>query len=211
VPSREAFVILQELKHATRVQHEQLEELVGPRLGFGDHAISLGQYRTLLQEFWGFYAPLEARIWARPEWQTQPFSIAERQKLPRLAADLQALGMSASQLEALPQCHHLPSLDSWPQVLGAMYVLEGATLGGQIIARHLKQMLGIEGHNGAGFFNSYGAQVGPMWQAFGAFLNSQVLVLAPAQAQEVIQAANGTFGALAFWLLNSSEQELVYG
>jgi heme oxygenase len=52
---------------------------------------------------------------------------------------------------ALPQYHDLPDIEDWPRMLGCLYVLEGATLGGQIISRHLQRTLHIDAINGAAF------------------------------------------------------------
>jgi heme oxygenase len=51
-----------------------------------------------------------------------------------LLDDLQALGCTPS-LERLPMCAQLPVIDSSAACLGVLYVLEGATLGGQILRR----------------------------------------------------------------------------
>jgi heme oxygenase len=49
--------------------------------------------------------------------------------------------------------------------VGCLYVLEGATLGGQFISRHLAT-LGIGPANGGLFFHGYGAKTGEMWKSF---------------------------------------------
>jgi heme oxygenase len=50
--------------------------------------------------------------------------------------------------------------------LGLLYVLEGATLGGQLLRRRLGPALGLTEERGLAFFTAYGAEVGPMWRAF---------------------------------------------
>jgi heme oxygenase len=197
-------VILHQLKDATRAQHTALETAVGEQLGFGQTPVTLERYKTLLQRFWGFYAPLEACIWTRPEWQAQPFQIEQRSKAPRLLHDLQVLGAAQ---KPLSQCDELPIIAEWPQVLGCLYVLEGATLGGQIIARHLKRELNIDAESGTAFFNSYGAEVGPMWQAFGALISSQVQT--PHDVTIAVESAQQTFALFERWLNDESAMEVL--
>ena len=57
--------------------------------------------------------------------------------------------------------------DAW----GCAYVLEGATLGGQVVTRHLRRT-GFP-DNTLHFYRSYGEQVGPRWRTFGALLGAR--------------------------------------
>ena len=53
-----ASSIMVELKSATREQHEAAESLVNFDAAIGDPL----SYRRLLEEFYGFYAPVEQRL-----------------------------------------------------------------------------------------------------------------------------------------------------
>ena len=46
----------------------------------------------------------------------------------------------------------LPDLQGVQEALGCLYVVEGSTLGGQVIARHLRQTLGVDPRCGGSFF-----------------------------------------------------------
>jgi heme oxygenase len=78
-----------------------------------------------------------------------------------------------------------------------MYVVEGSTLGGAVIARHVERILGLGRHNGCHYFRCYGKNVRPMWTAFGSRLLARC-----GQAEEdvVIAAACRTFDMLHSWL-----------
>jgi heme oxygenase len=80
-----------------------------------------------------------------------------------------------------------------------MYVLEGATLGGQIVLQHVQPFLGID-HCGATFFASYGERVGAMWRAFCDRLERLD------QSEEargiMITSACSTFESLHHWLFD---------
>ena len=78
-----------------------------------------------------------------------------------------------------------------------MYVLEGATLGGQIISRHLQTQLGINEKSGCAFFGSYGQEVGPLWKSFIAVLSKYPKT--QAQNEKIVQSACRTFQSFQDW------------
>jgi heme oxygenase len=48
-----------------------------------------------------------------------------------------------------------------------LYVLEGSTLGGQILTRQIHDQLGFTPEYGCQFFSRYGPRVYEMWKTFG--------------------------------------------
>lgn len=189
-----AATMMQQLKAATRPAHDALEAQVNlPRL-----ATSFATYHTLLQRFYGFYLPLELRLATLP-WTTVGFDLVARRKLPLLRCDLLHLGESTATLARLPICRDRPEPVDLATGCGCLYVLEGATLGGQLISRRLRQTLGLHATGGAAFFTSYGDQVGPMWTGFGAFVN-QLATDHPQRQGAMIDAACTTFATLGDWL-----------
>lgn len=156
-------MILTKLKEATRAQHENLENTVDVM----NQMFSLEDYKRLLTKFYRFYAAIEPKV-AENDLQKAGFDFAERRKTPLLEKDLKALGIFDDVNKEVPLWENLPALGSTAAAFGSLYVMEGATLGGQVIMRHLKQHLGITPENGGAFFNSYGARVGQMWKSFGA-------------------------------------------
>jgi heme oxygenase (biliverdin-IX-beta and delta-forming) len=189
-------MILEQLKAATRPHHEAMERdplsrsLLAP-------AISRADYLQVLQVYLGFYAPLEAVLFSRPEWAQLGFATERRHKTPLLLRDLRALGASTTSATDVPHCTDLPPITSLGAALGCMYVLEGATLGGQLIARHLGATLGLTPERGSAFFNSYGAELGPRWKEFRALLEAQAAT--PAAREQSIATASATFSAMQRW------------
>ena len=102
-------------------------------------------------------------------------------------------------MDALPRCPALPTIGGIPEALGCLYVMEGATLGGQIIRRQAASRLGLGPSSGCSFFSAYGEQVGPMWRAFRAALADYATGAPGAQAR-VLDAASDTFARLDLWL-----------
>jgi len=187
-------MILKHLKEATGLSHAALES----RLPLLDARMSQGRYRQLLQLFLGYYEPLEAKLLALPHWDAIGFDYAERRKTPQLVQDLLVLGDTPESLEGIARCKELPTLASQGQLLGCLYVIEGATLGGQIITRHLHANLGLRPSSGAAFFDGYGAQTGSQWKAFCAMLSATAGKTG--SQDNILASANQTFETLDNWL-----------
>lgn len=182
------------LKAATQPYHRALEQ----QINLETLSRSLAHYRQLLQRFYGFYTAAEAQLATLP-WSTAGFDWAARRHTPPLANDLLWLGETPATLAALPRCQTLPQLSDIPQALGYLYVVEGSTLGGQLISRHLQQTLPGLQPAGCQFFQRYGTQVGPMWRAFGHFVNTYV-TMHPTAAVPMVDTACATFQQLQLWL-----------
>ena len=151
-------MILQKLKEETRSHHEEVEGAVDVM----NRMFTLGDYRRLIDRFRSFYSAYEPRL-PIDELAAAGFDYGSRRKLPSLERDAAALGLNGpeEEFDAVPQ------LDTLAKAFGSLYVIEGSTLGGQVISRHLRQHLELTPENGAAFFSSYGPEVGPMWKRFG--------------------------------------------
>jgi heme oxygenase len=192
------------LKEATGTRHAALER----QLPLLDANLSHGTYRQYVQRLFGFYDPLETRLLEVPWWRAIGFDYALRQKAPRLRQDLQVLGDSEQSIAGLPRCEHLPPLTSEAQLWGCLYVIEGATLGGQIIIKHLHTHLGLTITSGASFFDGYGPQTGSRWKAFCAAVPAQGDDV-PGGRDAMLLSANLTFDALSEWLFPQSLASVV--
>ena len=189
--------VLDRLKAQTRAEHVAMEAT----LDLMRDDLSLADYRRLLERYLGFYAPVEARL----AWVLASVAIARldglefetRRKLPLLQADLAALGGPAA--ATLAVCDALPPLHTPAQAMGCLYVLEGATLGGMVIGRHVQRTLGLTPDCGARFFHGNGARTAEEWRAFRAVLAG--FAASPASADAVVESANETFQSLRHWCL----------
>lgn len=180
-------MLLDSLRLETRAYHDQLEQL-------NELPETRQDYIFQLATFFGFIAPWEAALAAAlPE--SDPIR-AGRAKTPWLEADLAFFGFDAAQIAALPRVATLPSTASRAEILGTAYVLEGSTLGGQVIADHLERTLGLRDGEGYRFFRSYGPQVGAQWQAFRAEL---ARASSPETDGAILHAARDTFARLHAW------------
>ena len=188
-------MILLKLKQETQQYHDKIER----DIDIVNKHLSLEDYTQLLKKFWGFYSPVEARIDGIQGKNTFSFDFKNRKKAFLLKNDLNTLGVLDVDVQKLPLCADIPTIENLSQTSGCLYVLEGATLGGQIITKRVKQLFGFTEGHGCTFFNSYGQNVGTMWKSFCSKL---VDYTTTEQAEEmVIQAACETFIKLNTWLL----------
>jgi heme oxygenase len=98
----------------------------------------------------------------------------------------------------LPRCISLPDLGNGESALGCLYVLEGSTLGGQIIGRELARRFGIDELTGASFFLSRGPRIADMWKEFSSVIRKYADN--PDRQQLAVQAARETFSGLETWM-----------
>lgn len=175
-----------ELKLHTSEQHAAIERVVPLMAADFDRA----RYAAYLRVMYGFHRDFERVLGAIPGIRLALPDFDERRKLPLLARDLQALALVVpEEARAFP----LPPLDTVARGLGAMYVLEGSTLGGRILSRHLGTTLSITPEAGGAYLASYGAELAPMWKRFGAALEAWARGRPTAP---VVESARATFKCL---------------
>ncbi|WP_185961438.1 biliverdin-producing heme oxygenase [Telmatospirillum sp. J64-1] len=186
------------LRRETWPIHQRLED----DLGLMAPDLSRERYLWLLTRFWGFHSPWEAALTAI--FGEGDAIFAPRRRLHLLEQDLTFLGLTAEEIAALPLCPHLPVFRSREEALGSLYVLEGSTLGGRFITRHVRARFGWSEEQGMAYFHSHGAQVGAMWQDFRRILSAHS---SPAADDAITGMAVATFIALHRWLCVPKEAE----
>ena len=186
-------MVLDRLRNETQDLHRRIESALDMAAVCAD----LSAYRRFLSRALGYYRPIETRL-ARFAWQAAGLEFAPRCKVPLLLADLRALGVDATTLQQLGDCRALPEPVSMAGAFGVMYVLEGATLGGQLMLRMVQSGLGLSPAQGAAFHHGYGLDNGPRWRAFRACTERHLID--PAQCDEAVQMARQTFETYGAWL-----------
>ena len=147
--------LLTSLRSGTRDAHARVEDTVDVlRAGRSPET-----YAPVLQAFRSLYAPLERALDGSALTLAVVPDFAERRKTAWLDADLAALGAP------VPPDLDVPALTTVEDIVGACYVLEGATLGGAVVARELPDVP----HR---FFASYGSRRGAMWASFRGHLRA---------------------------------------
>ncbi|SEU26969.1 Heme oxygenase [Stigmatella erecta] len=168
---------------------------------FLDPALTSAEYRRHLEALWGLHAPLEERLAEQLAGPLPGLRIGERRKAHLLEEDLRALGHDAESLTKLSRAPWLPPLPGVPEALGCCYVLEGSTLGGQVILRHLQRHFAGVPVGPFAFLRAYGDQTGPMWRALGeTLLHASDQAASEAFDARVVKGAQDTFDAFVAWL-----------
>jgi heme oxygenase len=176
------------LKRDTAGDHNRVESLIP--LMRSDLTEEL--YRSVLLRFYCFVHGWES--WAAIN-VPQEFGtlLLERQRSHLLAADLLHFD------EQRPDLQYVFSGTkplSKAAFLGAMYVIEGSTLGGQYIARHVEGALGLTPGIGDSYFRGYGDRTNAMWREVQQALE----LVNEAEAEVVIGAAKKMFSEFGEWM-----------
>ncbi len=195
------------LRLQTRAAHDRIEanphfaRLMAPDL-------TRPEYHALVARLFGHHAAAEAGLAGAAALLPDRLGLAGRlRRTALLGADLVALGSTPVQVAALPRCPGL-ALRRPEEAWGVLYVLEGSSLGGQVIARHLAQHLQIGPSTGASGMAPYGAETGALWRGFKDALDEAFAMGAPdhvctrgaLDAEAVIDAACQAFDRLDRWV-----------
>jgi heme oxygenase len=183
-----------QLREATTSLHLEVERA----LGLPDAIKDLGGYARCLRQFYRLYQPLEVVLGSFNNWQAAGIDIDACAQAGRLAADLRVLGVEPTTLEAAPR-QSMPRLPDFAQALGALYVLEGSTLGAQFILPRLADQLGDSLDGATSFFSGHGARTRVCWKHFREALD-RYGVQFPESRGDVVEGAQSTFAAIGSWM-----------
>lgn len=186
------------IKRSTKEVHAETELILIPQL---KNINSKEDYIQILQTFYSFFAPLEKIIFKFIS-EEHISNLKHRRKAFNIESDLIHLKASATGIE---YCRQLPPINSLEDAFGALYVLEGSTLGGVHIAKMIKgnKHTNIE-DNALSFFLGYGDETEFMWDHFKDQLNH--FIRSEQQLRQVICSANETFNTLKAWFLHNAVQ-----
>jgi heme oxygenase len=179
-------MINEQLKESTHPSHQALEKKMVSMIR---KIKSRQDYVRFLKLMYGYYSALERRV----QEYVSDLEIDKRRKAERLLEDISYFEASTDQ----DLCKELPPITSHAEALGAMYVMEGSTMGGKIIARMIEGQAGLNGPSGFSFFNGYGEDTGRMWEEFKVFLNKPFDEM---EKLNLILTANRTFITFYNWI-----------
>lgn len=183
---------LQTLRRETEANHRAVE---GTMPLMNDDLTS-AEYVACLCRIYGVVAAWEDRAsHLAPDW-LQPTLIA-RQRKNLLWRDLASFGINHVDSER-PSLEHITDL---PTLLGSMYVMEGSTLGGQFIARHVQQTLHLKNGEGTFYFRSHGDHTGSMWKDFCKVMEQNI---PDDQAAVALSSAKTMFTVFGDWVSEKS-------
>lgn len=184
-------IFLQQLRSQTTNSHNLIEQNSISQ-SLMSQGVTITQYAQYLKSMYGFVYGFEKMVFPLLK-HNELFQIDDRRKSHLIQADLVLLNHTAAQPyvnDDLLSTHY----QTVAAALGGMYVLEGSTLGGQIINRHLSKILGDSVAGKTTYLTAYAGQTGGMWKRF-----LQLLCEAGStndNKDEIIHSAVNTFSLL---------------
>lgn len=148
-------------------------------------AVTHDDFLDYLRAMADVYATLEPGLFAALD-EGLRNALGVRPKLPAILADL-----------AERDFPHRPSVPTpaasidLATAVGGLYVLEGATLGGRVIAKHLRRCLG-PALGPSDFLDFHGEQASAAWKGFASSLDS-LFADGRVDGAQVIAGARSTF------------------
>jgi heme oxygenase len=179
------MTLLDTLRSATGEAHQALH--VHPLLApLTQPDLSLRDYQWALLAFEVFYRDAEAKVHI-----TVPESCPNAPVLDWLEADMAAQNLRPLDLNAPAG---LPIIDSPAGLMGYLYTKQGSGLGGGVMSKALKRVLGLEPLTGQHFFAGYGPETGQKWQIFIDYLFASAPNLS---IEETVEMAIASFRTIA--------------
>lgn len=184
----ETLPLLLRLRTETRPYHDSLEQNVfNQALTAG--TLTAANTTHFLAKMYGFMRPYEAALQQHAATFAPAWTLTQRFRANLILRDLHR----SAEAPGLPECPTMPPLHTTAQLLGAMYVMEGSTLGGQVIARQLAKADIPLRH----YFSGYGERTGPMWKTFCQLLTEAATTT---NQDEIVASASLTFKQLDAWI-----------
>ncbi len=187
------------LRTETAENHKTLESLMFVN-EIMNNSLSIEQYKKLLTVNYIIHQKLENNLANMLDADiAAALEMNSRLKLSALEKDLNYWGIDSLTLPGLDFELYLPQKNT-AEVLGALYVLEGATLGGNVIKRHILANPNFKDQDGGlNYYGVYGEELSTKWKKFVSVLNERV---EEADYERCINSANQTFNNL----INLSKQ-----
>ena len=176
-------MISQILKEKTKSLHDGLEVEFQSSKIF-DKTYTLENYRKLIYFNYLFLLHFENQVFAlfSPE-IADKLNLEKRRKLHLIQNDLSSLNIKKTE----PQ--NLPEIKNEAEAFGFLYVMEGSTLGGNVIAKQLSKNSEFQNIS-FDYFNCYGDETGFLWKNFKETLDEYI---DENQYEDVLSGANRAF------------------
>nr|WP_277346326.1 biliverdin-producing heme oxygenase [Solimonas marina] len=174
------------MRAATRQRHAALDAT----LPIAAEDAGKAEYAPYVAAMWGWLSGFEQHLWQQ-DWPATIDATARDGKRCWLEADLQAAGLDPADL---PRWQSTLPLDTVAHRYGVAYVIEGAQLGGSVLARRLESRLAPWPMR---WLRGYGDATGANWRAFLEHLQRDVST--PLQIEAAAHGACLAFDTLSSW------------
>lgn len=187
----ERSTFLPRLDEETRAYHADADApwlaLTGPGLRHDD-------YIRHLALTYGFVAPVESALLYTSN--IRHLVSHDRTRCGLLAQDLLVLGLTPSQITALPQCFSIAEFDDAAEALGWLYVVERATLFHEGVCRNVIESI-PSAANATSYLSAAQYDADARWQVLAATLDE--LAATRGLADRVVRGTEHAFRRLHDW------------
>lgn len=159
-------MISEKLKSQTQSQHDLVEAKFNSDKIFKG-TFTFADYRKLLEYNYLFLLNFENLVFAKiSETNAQDLQLEKRRKLPLIESELDLLEIAKSQPD------QNTDIKNEAEAFGILYVMEGSTLGGNMIAKQLSKSDDYK-EISFKYFRCYGEKTGSFWKNFKEVLDRQ--------------------------------------
>ena len=178
------------LKTETAKKHEALEASMFVNQ-IMNNSLDVDDYKKLLTINYIIHQKLENKLAHMLDRElADELEMDSRLKINALEKDLNYWQIDHLALPPLDFDLYVPEKNT-AEILGALYVLEGATLGGNVIKKHILANPNFKDHeNGLNYYSVYGSALGAKWKSFVTVLNNRVK---EEDYERCVNSANQTF------------------
>jgi heme oxygenase (biliverdin-IX-beta and delta-forming) len=159
------------LRHRLKTMTQQLHDRIEATSLAGSLAsghISAKQYLAYLQMLLVVHETIEEKAGQFDHWKTYGVDLDEHKRAHLLHRDIKLLDTSPQHTSQTP----IPDIQwDFPEIVGALYVLEGSTMGGQILSQniaHLALSQKVPNH----YFRAYGSKTMQRWQSYVSLIDA---------------------------------------
>lgn len=202
----QSSLFLQKLRSETTVAHHALEENPAAKILMTTN-VTLEALHHYLKCMYGFVSGFEKVVF--PILEHSLPQLNERRKTQLLEGDLHQSIEEKDNFPVMPSSVLTTQYNNHSKAWGGMYVLEGSTLGGQIITRHLRTILGEGIEKKTTYLTPYGLQTGVMWKNFLHYFSEAATFTC--DEDEIIDSAVQTFSLIDNWIVLNNKRNLQNG
>jgi len=155
------------LKANTKVLHDLVEAKFNSHRIF-DGTFSLNDYRNLILYNYLFLQNFENAVFSQiSEPAAEELKLEKRRKLSLIEKDLQILNIGKAGTQNSEQ------IKNEAEAFGILYVMEGSTLGGNVIAKQLSRHSDFKDISFS-YFRCYGENTGSFWKNFKTVMDREI-------------------------------------
>ncbi|MGZ5272935.1 MAG: biliverdin-producing heme oxygenase [Kaistella sp.] len=179
-------MISETLKANTKILHDRVEAKFNSGKIF-DGTFDVNDYRNLLQYNYLFLLNFENAVFSVISAQNaEEINLENRRKLALIEKDLDVLSMEKSTVQ-------IPSaIKNEAEAFGILYVMEGSTLGGNMIAKQLSKNPDFQEITFS-YFRCYGDKTGSYWKNFKEVMDRNIT---PEFHDDCVSGAHKAYGFL---------------